>query len=559
MNVKRIFIVCFLIFESTKIFSQVNPVKTHIPSSVADSTGIALLIHFPDSARYDSCGAPVAIVIAGGKGSAGIIINYPAVMTNYGFIEVFFNFPGGGVTPSASGGNYDLRGPDCITALRDVIRFCSGEIPNMGGHYLQELNSVVPDYQDVGLVGGSNGGNIALAVTGMFGNNLPGLKWITNWESPIGNENVLADAGTNFYGTPTDNNAYNDSTGVYDYSKLKYSDTLRTDYFSGTGLDTVAGLYFDNNNNGIPRDSVDFSLLPLFYGTGIYQRAFYSEKIIELGYSMGLIPTSKPNYIPTLQEAKDFWKWRNGENWIDSIGIKRPDLLFTVTGREHDHYINSPDHPGVLNQYSKFVTAGTNIVRLNPDKSYLEYVLGSVYPGLPDNACFAPFDHLTIRNAMVPDSVDEKLLYTAAACELADRSARHDLRYQLDSVYANCKRYIPPPIVYNDSTATDPGSPADSAGIIQFISEHSLKKISPKLFPNPSSSNSTLLISSSENDFVKIEIADVTGKIISSENKNLVHGENQFLIHTTLLERGIYLVSVKNKSGVYTLKLEVLH
>lgn len=551
----------FVFISLTRICDAQNiPVTTHIPSSVADSTGIAVLIHFPDSARYDSCGAPVAIVIAGGPGSLGIIPIYPAVIANFGFIEVFFNFPGGGTGSFLSGGNYDLRGPNCIEALKDVARFCSGEIADVDGLYLQQLIPVVPDYQNVGFVGGSNGGNIAIVEAGKNGAQLPGLKWIANWETPVGDGNMLHDMGGVYSVTPyySHNCAYNDSTGTFDYSKLKYSDTLYTNYFNGTGLDTVAGFYFDNDNNGIPNDSNDYRLDPLFYGTGINQRAFYSQKIIQLGYSMGLIPNPKPYYIPTYQEAKDFWKWRNGENWIDSVGIKRPDLLFMIAAKNHDHYINAPDHPGVLLQYEKFVAAGINIVRLNPDKAYMEYVLDSVYPGLPDNECFAPFDHLTIRDVLIPDSVDQKLLYTAAACELADRSARQDLRYQFDSVYANCEKYIPH-FVYNDSTNTDSGSSTDTAGVVQTNIPVVSKNYTPLLFPNPSANNSILIFQSTENGLVKIEITDVTGKIISTENKKTVRGENQISINTASLENGIYLLVLKTTEGVRTLKLEVLH
>ncbi len=554
---KSYWVIVFLFFWCAPFFTKAQqPVITHIPSSVADSTGIALLIHSPDNARYDTCGAPVAIVVAGGKGANGIILNYPAVLTQFGFVEVFFNFPGGGISNLLSGGIYDLRGPDCVKALCDVIKFCSGEITDDNGKYLSELISVEPNYQDVGLIGGSNGGNISLVTTGKYGEQLSGLKWICNWESPVGDQNQLADMGNVNTGgaTITHNAAYNDTTGTFDYSKLKYCDTL---YYNYTAFfDTLAGFYFDNDNDGEPGGTTDFPLEPLIYGTGFNTRAYYSQKIIQLGYSMGLIPNPHPFYIPTFQEAKDFWKWRNGGGWIDSIANKKPGFLFMITGKNNDHYINSPDHPGVLFQYNKFLNSGINLVRLNPDKSYLEYVLDSVYPGLPDNNCFASYDHLTIRDVMVPDSVDQKLLYAAGACELADRSIRGDHRWQLDSVYANCKKYIP---VYYDSTETDSGSANDSAGIasstISYFGQSGLSKV----FPNPSSNQSSIYLYSDNDDFIKIEITDLSGKIIYSKTEKIFQGKNLIQLKSDNIDTGLYLISISNDKRAEVLKFEVIH
>ncbi len=551
----RILIFSFFLI-STDCFSQNTPVLTNIPSTVADSTGIALLIYYPDSARYDTCGAPIAIVVAGGKGATGIILNYSAVIAHFGFIQVFFHFPGGGIGPILSGGTYDLRGPDCIAALKDVIKFCSGETTNNNGKYLNELVPVAPNYENVGLVGGSNGGNISFAVAGIYGNQLPGLKWICNWETPVGDGNILADMGNTNFGSsaPTSNLAYNDTTGVFDYSKLKYCDTLYFNY--NLTFDTLAGFYFDNDNNDNPNDSVDYKLEPLIYGSGISERAYYSQKIIELGFSLGLIPNPKPFYIPTFQEAKDFWKWRNGEYWMDSISLKRPDILFMITAKNNDHYINSPDHPGILNQYLKFVTNQTNLPRLNPDKSYLEYVMDSVYPGLPDNACYTPYNRITIRDVLIPDSVDQKLLYAAGACELADRSIRGDFRWQLDSVYDNCEKYI---AHYSDSTDTDEFSESDSAAIALTINSFSNSAIQSKLFPNPSSSYATLIIYSADNEEVKIKLTDLSGRVILISVEKLKSGNNSIQLKSTALENGIYFLTIQNKTRIETLKLEVLH
>ena len=505
------------------------------------------MIYYPDSARYDTCGAPVVIIIAGGKGSQGIVPAYPAYLTNYGFIEVFFNFPGGGSGVLQSGGAYDLRGPACITALKDVIKFCCGQIENNAHKFLNEIIPVTPNYNDVGLVGGSNGGNIALAVTGMYGDSLPGLKWIVNWESPVGDGNILADMGVVNMGggNPTCNKAYNDTTGNFDYTKLRYTDTLYFGY--GQGLDTVAGFYFDNNNDDIPGDTLDFSLEPLIYGSGLDKRAYYSKKIIELGYSMGLIPAIHPYYIPSDSEATEFWKWRDGGNWIDTIGTKRPDLLFMVTAKNHNHYISAPDAPGVLFQYNAFLNTSLPVVRLNPDSTYLRYVLDTINaPGLSDNECFTVYDHLSIRNAMEPDSIDEIILYSAGACELADRSIRGDYRIQLDSVYDNCIPYVADTI-------------SDTTSDTTYVSKLIFRNEEATIFPNPSSASFTLSFESMLSENIFIEMSDVTGRKIFSEGKKSVAGKNNFTFSNQDFENGTYLIALRRNGGTQYLKLEVLH
>lgn len=551
---RRIFLITIFLLKGICGFAQANVIHTHIACSIADSIGIAVFIHYPDSARFDTCGAPVAIIIPGGRMPIGIYPTYPALLPKYGVIEVFLNFPGATNQGNFnSGGHYDLRGPNCIEALKSVAQFCMGLDTTISGDYLGDLIPVTVDYDNVGFMGGSNGGNISIVTEGMYAQDLPGLKWITNWESPVGDGTLLADMGNVNTGfNSTQNISYNDTTGAFDFSKLRYCDTLYT-HHEYSLLDTMAGFYFDNNSNGLPGDSVDFPLEPLMYDTGVAKRSYYSHCVLQHGYAMGIIPVIKPYYIPSIQESMSFWKYRNGINWIDSVITKNPDLMFIASGRNHDHYIHTPDHPGILNQYQKFVTGGQHFVRINPDKSYLEYVLDSVYPGLPDNTCFTSYDHLSIRNVMVPDSVDQKDLYTASILELVDRAQRHDYRLQLDSVYATCDLYI-------DTTHYYDNDPADSYQIADSSQTYNLihspaRKNEIKLFPNPSSDVAVITLPASEK--IRVEISDLTGRIIFSE-RTFIQG-NQFTIQTKYFGEGLYLVKLTSESFTKIIKLEIVH
>ena len=54
-------------------------------------------------------------------------------------------------------------------------------------------------------------------------------------------------------------------------------------------------------------------------------------------------------------------------------------------------------------------------------------------------------------------------------------------------------------------------------------------------------------------------ITDVTGKLVSipAQNENIVAGENNILINTSVLNSGIYFVTLLSNSGKETVKLIV--
>jgi hypothetical protein len=92
-----------------------------IPSESAGSRGIVVRVIPPRKARYGSA-APIAVSIPGGFTSAGLD-QRGVPLASQGFIEIKFNFPGGGHGEFASGGTYDDRGANCLAALCDVTRF----------------------------------------------------------------------------------------------------------------------------------------------------------------------------------------------------------------------------------------------------------------------------------------------------------------------------------------------------------------------------------------------------------------------------------------------------
>jgi hypothetical protein len=139
-------------------------------------------------------------------------------------VEIRFAFPGGGRGEGRSGGTDDFRGPDCIRALADVIRFATGRLADQQGCKLPELVPRMPVLaHNVGVVGSSHGGNACAVVMATHGNEFPGLAFYASMESPYGEGNVNIELG----GHDQDlDPAHDPETGQLDLSKLAWSPDL---------------------------------------------------------------------------------------------------------------------------------------------------------------------------------------------------------------------------------------------------------------------------------------------------------------------------------------------
>mgnify|MGYP003340316005 FL=1 len=76
-----------------------------------------------------------------------------------------------------------------------------------------------------------------------------------------------------------------------------------------------------------------------------------------------------------------------------------------------------------------------------------------------------------------------------------------------------------------------------------------------KLFPNPSSDVAVITLPASEK--IRVEISDLTGRIIFSE-RTFIQG-NQFTIQTKYFGEGLYLVKLTSESFTKIIKLEIVH
>jgi hypothetical protein len=193
----------------------------------------------------------------------------------------------------------------------------------------------------------------------------------------------------------------------------------------------LGGFYWDLDGSGSYEAAGDFGTRPWLVTSTSGTKSYTSSALAAAVGAMGIYPTSPPAHLSTLAETQAFWAPRSGVLWIDEVVQGLPGLLFLVYGSEQDHVQVAIDYPHILTQYEAFRTAGAALTRLNPDRSYVEAVMGSA-PGAQDHPAGKPFDHQSIRTAMEPESIPVGMGVAAAACELADRSHAGVLDAQLD-------------------------------------------------------------------------------------------------------------------------------
>jgi hypothetical protein len=410
-----------------------------VPSEAAGREGIAVRVFVPPRPRYPE-GAPVVIHVPGGV-QPGSSRGRPEFV-GFGFIEIRFAFPGGGEGDERSGGTYDFRGPNCIRALADVIRFATGRLGDEDG---KRVGDLVPGtkvlHKNCGIVGWSHGGNACGLVMAMFGHEFPDLAWYASMESPYGEGAANVELGGHETGI---NPAYDPQTGVLDLSRLAWYANLSPGMFGKPMLVSTRNIkgafYFDLNADGRFSPADDFPANCFVGDAGQGIKAWYSPRILAAADQRGLIGRDRPRHIPTLKECREFWRYRDAAPSIPQAVRKCANLAVIVYANQHDHVQAAPDHPHILEQLEGFRKARARFVRLNPDRAYVERVLAvgprprSLGPGgirapklpgaearFPDNPAGKTYSRSDIGGGLEPASLPIGVFMQAAVCELADR------------------------------------------------------------------------------------------------------------------------------------------
>ena len=425
-------------------------ISVRIPSAGAGDEGLAATVTFPPQPRYAE-GAPVIVFVAGGV-QAGEARARPEYVS-HGFVEIHFAFPGGGVGEERSGGTYDFRGPACVRALVDVIRFATGAATDKQGRKITDLRpGLVVLTRNCGIVGSSHGGNACGLAMAKFGAEFPALAWYASMESPYGEGAANVELGGRDSGL---NPAYDPATGRLDLGKLAWSADLTPGLFRKSmpaDTRTMKGaFFFDLNGDGRFDPENDFPANCFVGDAGKGARTWYSPRLLAEAEQRKLVADPRPAHLPTVAEAQEFWSWRDAAGHIAEAVKACPQVAVLVYANERDHVQADPAHTHILEQVEGFRQAGVRFVRLNPDRCYLENLTAGGPPAargltFPDNPAGRAWDRGSIRQGVEPAALPLGLSMQAAVAELADRTQAGKWDPNLDAVlFPSAPKPVGPP------------------------------------------------------------------------------------------------------------------
>jgi len=274
----------------------------------------------------------------------------------------------------------------------------------------------------------------------LHGAEFPDLAWYASMESPYGEGAANVELGGRETGV---NPAYDLKTGALDLSKLAWSAELSPGLARKPMLVTTRGLrgalFFDLDGDGRFDSEKDFPASAFFGDAGNGVKAWYSPRITAEAERRKLISDIRPRHIPTLAEAKEFWRHRDATGGIPSAVRNCTNLAVLVYANERDHVQADPAHTHILEQVEGFREAGARLMRLNPDRAYVE----RVRPSGPafnrplhftDNPAGKTWTREDISEGVEPSALPLGIYMQAAVCELADRAQAKNWSVNLDAV-----------------------------------------------------------------------------------------------------------------------------
>ncbi len=419
---------------STKVLplASEDSISTFLPSKSAPGRGLAVNIIYPERPRYAD-GAPIAVVVPGGDAQSGLEFSMHAAQV--GFIEIRFAFPGGGTKSFSSSGCKDYRGLLSQQALRDVLLFAMGKGEDRQGRTLKELVPIKVAANNVGLVGWSNGGNLALVTMDKFAEPLATISWIAFYESPLGSLFYPPNLGG--CDDLVLNKHYREgsaATGrcLIDFRNLAFDPDARRN--PGVGkklgeLEVPGVVYFDDNGNKRWDEATEFAF---HYSTGGTKQQLYPPEVTAALERLKIFDKHLdkngdevggwPESVAKVEVSDQFYQDRDGALFIPSICAKYPRLLVTICGSRVDHLQRQPDHPHILFQYNAWLDNGVRWVRLNPEPIYLQVLAQMNMRNFPNNLPNASLEPEEVDSLLEPEAILKDYIYmNACVAELADR------------------------------------------------------------------------------------------------------------------------------------------
>jgi len=389
---------------------------------------IAVSIRPPSETRYPD-GAPVVVNVSGFfTASSGFDDQLdPDAL---GAIYVTYLWPGktDPRTGIASEGTFDYGGPDCLAALRDVVRFATGEIPDVDGRTLDGIVDVPVLYEVSGLYAFSHSGIVATNVLALLGEDLQLVRFF------VGRENPTIDP---MY--PLEPGHWDDETGrpVHNpfYEPTGYTPTsIEIDYSTVYWSEEHGRPAFRSASEG-GADYVCSSKHPTMWG-----KDYWSTGLLQALLDNGALNRETwPANLATPEEAAANWPFRTTVDNYPRLAEVLPDLKVMLVFAADDHVQTAIDKPHVHQAYDGFHESARLWCRLNPDRAYVEALVGrGSGSAIPDNpANREPATWMAVRSwgYQKPGGVNTNVLVPlAAVAEMCDRTYYDRWEPDLDAV-----------------------------------------------------------------------------------------------------------------------------
>jgi hypothetical protein len=358
-----------------------------------DSPGIGNIvvrIQPPETPRYSE-GAPI-VVEAQTFFTPSSGFNSSLDATIIGAISVDYLWPGNEDPRNGvrSDGEYDYGGENCLAALRDVIRFATGETTDVNGYSIDDLLEVDALTDNVGLYAFSHPGIAATNVIAHYGALFPGLDYFVGRENPTEDAMYALEPGhfdetgkplINPYYDPM---AYTPTAIRIDYSQVGW--LQNADYPEGWPYFAVAD----------GQDYVVSSRHPTMFG-----KDFFSIQLLQALVDNGALALEDwPENLATPQEARDLWPYRTTVENYPLLRDSAPNLKVILVFAREDHVQTAIDKPHIHQAYDGFRDGAGLWVRLNPDAAYVQVLMGladaAAYTENPANS--EPGDWMQIRS-----------------------------------------------------------------------------------------------------------------------------------------------------------------
>jgi hypothetical protein len=401
----------------------------YVPSAEGD---VVVQVTLPETARYPD-GAGIVVEVATFLTSSGDF--YTSLhTTDLGLIQAAYLWPGT-TSPSTgahSDGTYDYGGEGGIQALRDLLRYVSGQIPDREGYYLAERLAITPLTDQVGLYAFSHPGLAAVNVLALYGDQVPGVRYLVGRENPTVDTLTAVEVGYfDDAGQPVLNplyhypESYGPLTITLDYGSLRWD----ADY-EDVERGYVGRPYFDLDDDGLV-DAGDHPLGPRI--PTMYDERFYSTALTQALLDNGALSQAGwPADLATPAEAASLWPYRSSPRRYPELATRTPDLKVMLVFAVRDHVQPAADKPHLHQAYEGFRHGANLWTRLNPDQAYvaaLSAELGDLVSEHPADT--EPADWLTVEGWGYPNRSGSQILVPlAAVAEMADRL--HENRWEAD-------------------------------------------------------------------------------------------------------------------------------